>query len=163
VTLKRLLRALVPVVLFLAACGSFAADFRKTTWLMSREQIIAAEGGNVDSETDFAGQHELVFRALVNGHSGAATYLLENNQLRAASYNFRNDEDRQVYGYMKDFLTGKYGKPSLQKDEMVGWRLERTEIALAYLPNRTCYVAFWEKTYFARMNNLGPAGDKASY
>jgi hypothetical protein len=45
----------------------------------------------------------------------------------------------------------------------VGWRLERTEVALTYLPNKTCYVAFWEKTYFARMNNLGPAGDKSSY
>ena len=130
---------------------------------MTKEQIVAAEDGNVDSETEFAGQQQLVFRARVNGHSGSITYLLENNQLRAASYNFRNDENRQVYLYMKDLLTSTYGQPTLQKDEMVGWRLERTEIALTYFPNKSCYVAYWEKAYFARMNNLSPTGDKSSF
>jgi hypothetical protein len=130
---------------------------------MTREQIIASEDANVDSEMEFAGQQQLVFRAQVNGHSGSITYLLENSQLRAASYSFRNDENRQVYAYMKDLLTGKYGKPALQKNDMVGWRLERTEIALTYLPNKSCYVAFWEKAYFARINNLNPAGDKPSF
>ena len=130
---------------------------------MTREQIIAAEDANVDSEMEFAGQQQLVFRAQVKGHSGSITYLLENNQLRAASYNFRNDENRQVYSFMKDLLTSKYGQPTLQKDQMVGWRLERTEIALTYLSNKSCYVAFWEKAYFARMNNLSPAGDTPSF
>jgi hypothetical protein len=156
-------RALLSAALVLAAYGAFAADFRRTSWLMTREQIIAAEDARVDSEMQFAGQQELVFRAQVNGHSGSITYLLEDNQLRAASYNFRNDENRQVYGFMRDLLTGKYGKPAIQKDEMVGWRLERTEIALTYLPNKSCYVAFWEKAYFARINNLSPAGDKPTF
>lgn len=35
---------------------------------------------------------------------------------------------------------------------LVGWRLERSEIALTLLTKNTCYVAFWEKAYFARMN-----------
>jgi hypothetical protein len=155
--------ALLSAALFLSAYASFAADFRRTSWLMSRDQIVAAEGGGVDSETEHAGQQQLVFKALVNGHSGSITYLLEHNQLRAASYNFRNDENRQVYSYMKDFLTSRYGQPTLKKDDMVGWRLERTEIALTYFPNKSCYVAFWEKAYFARMNNLGPAGDTPSF
>jgi hypothetical protein len=130
---------------------------------MTREQILASEDGNLDSEMEFAGQQQLVFHAQVSGHSGAVTYLLENNQLRAASYNFRNDENRQAYAYMKDLLTGAYGKPSVQKGEMVGWRLERTEIALTYLPNKSCYVAFWEKAYFAKINNLNHAGDPPSF
>jgi hypothetical protein len=156
-------RAVLAAALVLVAYSVSAADFRKTSWLMTREQIIAAEEANVDSEVEFAGQQQLVFRAQVNGHSGSITYLLENNQLRAASYSFRNDENRQVYAYMKDFLTGKYGKPAIQKDEMVGWRLEKTEIALTYLSNRSCYVAFWEKAYFARINKLSPAGDTPSF
>jgi hypothetical protein len=130
---------------------------------MTRDQVIASEDANIDSEMEFAGQQQLVFRAQVNGHSGAITYLLENNQLRSASYSFRNDESRQVYTYMRDLLTARYGKPSVQKGEMVGWRLERTEIALTYLPNKSCYVAFWEKAYFAKINNLNPAGDKPSF
>ncbi len=156
-------RIFLSAAFLLAACSVFAADFRQTSWLMTREQIIVAEGANAVSETDFAGQKEMVFRAQVTGHTAAVTYTLENNQLRAASYSFRNDDDRQVYLYMKDQLTGAYGKPTVQKGELVGWRLSRTEIALTYLPNKSCYVAFWEKAYFARINNLRPAGDKPSY
>jgi hypothetical protein len=159
----RLRAALLPAVFFLAAYCSFADDFRKTSWLMTRDQIIASEDTQVDSEMEFAGQQQVVFRALVKGHSGSITYLLENNQLRAASYNFGNDERRQIYSYMKDSLTTRYGKPSIHKDEMLGWRLERTEIALTYLPNKSCYVAFWEKAYFARLNNLSPSGDRQSF
>jgi hypothetical protein len=155
--------ALLSAALLLAASSLFAADFRKTSWLMTREQVVASEDGNLDSEMEFAGQQQLVFRTAISGHSGAITYLLENNQLRSASYNFRNDDSRQVYGYMKDLLTGKYGKPSVQKGDMVGWRLERTEIALTYLPNKSCYVAFWEKAYFARINNLTTAGESPSF
>ena len=130
---------------------------------MTREQIVATEDGNLDSEMEFGGQQQLIFRARVSGRSGAVTYLLENNQLRAASYNFRNDENRQVYAYMKELLTRSYGNPSVQKGEMVGWRLERTEIALTYLPDKACYVAFWEKAYFAKINNLNIAGDPPSF
>jgi hypothetical protein len=147
----------------LAACSLFAADFRKASWLMTQDQVIASEDANIDSEMEFAGQLQLVFHTQVIGHSGAITYLLENNKLRSATCSFRNDEKRQVYAYMKDQLTGKYGDPSVQKGDMVGWRLERTEIALTYLPNKSCYVAFWEKAYFARINNLHPAGDSPSF
>jgi len=30
-------------------------------------------------------------------------------------------------------------------------------VALAYRAEKTCYVAFWEKAYFARINNLTAA------
>jgi len=157
------MRVLLAAALLLAAYGSFGADFRKASWLMTRDQVIASEDARVDSEREFAGQQQLVFRAQLNGHSGSVTYLLEDNQLRAASYNFRNDDDRQMYSYMKSFLTGAYGKPAIQKDQMVGWRLDRTEIALTYLPSKACYVAFWEKEYFARINNLDPSGEKPTF
>ena len=130
---------------------------------MTRDQVAAAENANADSETEFAGQHQMVFHSFVDGHSAAITYLLENNQLRAASYRIRNDENRQVYAFMRDFLTRTYGAPTVQKDQLVGWRPARSEIALTWLPDKTCYVAFWDKEYFARMNNLGTSGDTTSF
>jgi len=130
---------------------------------MTREQVIASEDADVDSELQFGGQLQLVFHARLDGHYGSITYILENNQLRAATYSFRNDEKRQVYSYMKDFLTNTYGKPAFQEDAIVGWRLERSEVALAYLPDKFCYAAFWEKAYFARMNNLSATGDNSSF
>jgi hypothetical protein len=163
VTSTRSRRALLSAAFLLAACSLFAADFRRASWLMTRDQVVASEDANVDSEMRFAGQVQLVFRTQMSGHSGAITYLLENNQLRSASYSFRGDEKRQVYAYMKDLLTGKYGTPSVVKGDMVGWRLERTEIALTYLPNKSCYAAFWEKAYFARINNLASSGDSPSF
>jgi hypothetical protein len=56
---------------------------------------------------------------------------------------------------MKGDLTKRNGMPSFERKELVGWRLEKTEIALTHLSDGTTYVAYWEKSYFARMNNLG--------
>jgi hypothetical protein len=142
-----------PLLFFmLCAVCAHASDFRNTSWLMSRDQIVSAEGGRASAETDTHGQKELTFKTQVDGHAGLITYVLEDNRLMTASYTFRNDSDQAVYTYMKKWLIAKYGNPSFEKGMLVGWRLERSEIALTLLAERTCYVAFWEKDYFARIN-----------
>ena len=145
------------VFLVLLAGSAFASDFRKTTWLMSKDQVQASEDGTLVTERNVAGQQEVVYRARFEGYEGSVTYVLENDKLLAATYNYQKDDTRQVYSHLKESLTRQFGAPSLQTDSLAVWRSERTEVALAYRAEKTCYVAFWEKSYFARINNLTAA------
>jgi len=147
-------RATLSIVLAFLACSSFASDFRKTSWLMSKEQVLASEDGTIITERNIAGQQEVVYRARFEGYEGSVTYILENDKLLAASYDYQKDDMRRVYSHMKESLTRAFGKPAVQTDSLVVWRSARTEIALAYRAEKTCYVAFWEKSYFARINRL---------
>ena len=152
------MRRAIPVLIFVfLACSAFASDFRKTTWLMSREQVQASEDGTLVTERNLAGQQEMIYRVRFDGYEGSVTYLLENDKLMAASYNYPKDDTRQVFSHMKESLTRQFGKPSVQTDSLAVWRSERTEIALAYRAEKTCYLAFWEKGYFARLNRLTAA------
>jgi hypothetical protein len=99
----------------------------------------------------------------VNGFPATITYLLENDKLLSASCTFKRDMDRKAFDRMKQDLIKQYGKPAFEKDNLVGWRPERTEIALAHLPDGTSYAAYWEKTYFARINNLGGSGGTTKF
>ena len=124
---------------------------------MSREQVQASEDGTLVTERNIAGQQEMIYRVRLDGYEGSVTYLLENDKLLAASYNYQKDDTRQVFGHMKESLTRQFGRPSVQTDSLAVWRSERTEVALAYRAEKTCYLAFWEKGYFARLNKLTPA------
>jgi hypothetical protein len=140
------------------AYASFALEFRNTSWLMSKEEVIASEGGRVISELNLLGQQQVVFRALVHGFPATITYILENDKLLSASYTFKKDTDLEAYDAMKQELTTQNGSPSFEKEYLVGWRLLKTEIALAHLRDGSSYVAYWEKSYFARINNLAGGG-----
>jgi hypothetical protein len=150
-------KAALAIIFVFCACSLFASDFRKTSWLMTKEQVLASEDGTIVTERNVAGQQEVVYRARFEGYEGSVTYVLENDRLLAASYNYKKDETRKVYSHMKESLTRQYGKPAVQTDSLAVWRSERTEIALAYRAEKTCYVAFWEKGYFARINKLTTA------
>ncbi len=152
--------AVISLVLALAAYGSFAADFRKTSWLMSRDEVAATENGMPTSEVAYAGQLQLTFRTQLAGGTGSITYVFESDKLFAASYSFPNDDKKQVFASLRDSLSSSYGPPSLRLDGMLGWRLDRSEIALLYLPDNSCHLAYWEKGYFARINNLATSADK---
>jgi hypothetical protein len=153
------LKRVVIVLAFLTiAYGSFALEFRKTSWLMSKEEVIASEGGRVISELSLPGQQQVVFRSLVHGFPATITYILENDRLLSASYTFKRDLDRQAFDAMKQELTSQNGSPAFEKEDLVGWRLQKTEIALAHRPDGSSYVAYWEKAYFARINNLAADG-----
>ena len=152
------MRKVIGAIVFLfLAYGSFASDFRKTSWLMSKDQVLASEDGRLVTERNIAGQQEVIYRARFEGYEGSITYVLENNKLLAASYNYQKDDTRQVFSHMKESLTRQFGAPALQTDSLAVWRSARTEVALAYRAEKTCYVAFWEKAYFARINNLTAA------
>ena len=156
-------KASIVAVLLLLSYSTFALEFRKTSWLMSKEEVIASESGRVVSELSLPGQQQIVFQTLVNGFPATITYLLENDKLLSASYTFKRDIDRAAFDAMKQDLIGTNGKPSFERDDLVGWRLERTEIALAHLKDGTSYAAYWEKTYFARINNLAGSGGTAKF
>jgi hypothetical protein len=125
---------------------------------MSKDEVIASEGGRVISELGLPGQQQIVFRSLVHGFPATITYILENDRLLSASYTFKKDTDLQAYDAMKQDLTSQNGNPAFEKENLVGWRLPKTEIALAHLRDGSSYVAYWEKAYFARINNLAAGG-----
>ncbi len=64
----------------------------------------------------------------------------------------------QLFNQFNQELLKQYGKPSFQTEKLVVWRLAKTEIALTHLPDNTCYVAYWEKAYFAKINQLAKSG-----
>ncbi len=150
--------AVVTFTLLLVGYASFALEFRNTSWLMSKEQVIASEKERVVSELNLSGQQQIVFRTIVYGFSATLTYLLENDKLLCASYNFRKDPTGKIFSRLSQELTTQYGEPVFEREDLAGWRLEKTEIALAHLPDGTCYAAYWEKTYFARLNSAAARG-----
>ncbi len=130
---------------------------------MTQEEVIASETGSVVSELSLPGQQQIVFRTVVNGFPATITYILENDRLLSASYTFKRDLDRKAFSSMKQDLASRNGKPAFEEENLVGWRLAKTEIALAYLPDGSSYVAYWEKAYFARINNLVETGGTAKF
>jgi hypothetical protein len=149
-----LTKAAAGLLLFLLAQNLAASDLRGASWLMSREQVRSVERGAPLSATDKNGSQQLVYKIFQDGKAGLLTYFFENNRLVSASYSFRNDQERALYETVRRTLAGQFGPPSLDSDSMVGWRLARTEIALTSLPDQTCYLVYWEKDYFAKINGL---------
>ena len=154
-------KALVFVALLSLAESSFALEFRNTTWLMTKDDVVKSENGLFVSELNLPGQQQVVFRSLVNGLPAIITYILEHDRLISASLSFRRDVDHAAFNAMKQDLVGRNGAPSFEKESLVGWRLDRSEIALAHLRDGTTHVSYWEKSYFARINNLTEAGSTA--
>ena len=150
-------RACAAALLVSLASSASAQEFRKTSWLMSKNQVIASEGARLVSEQDLKGnQEEIVFQSYLAGFPVTITYLLENDALLSASYTFHRDVDRAAWDAMKQDLRSRNGPPAFEQEDLVGWRLPKTEVALAHLKDATTYVAYWEKSYFARINNLPP-------
>jgi hypothetical protein len=148
-------KAFIVLALISLAAGSVCAlEFRNTTWLMTKEQVIASETGHIVSVVDVPGQQQIVVRSPVNGFPATITYTLENNKLVSASCSFRKDRDSTAFTAMRQELARRNGAPAFEKPALIGWTLDKTEIALAHLPDGTTYAAYWEKSYFARINNL---------
>jgi hypothetical protein len=143
----------------LVCLGSFALEFRKSSWMMTREEVIASEQGRIISERVMPDQRQLVYRTTVNGVPATITYTLENDKLLCGSYTFRRDLTRKAFDFMRQDLATQNGTPAFEKDDLVGWILEKTEIALAHLADGTSYAAFWEKDYFLRVNRIAGTGD----
>ena len=151
-------RAAVAAAALLLATGvAFGQEFRGTTWLMSKDQVMATENLRAVSESSQNGQQQVVYQTYVDGFQVTLTYLLENDALLSASYTFRRDVDRRAWVAMMQDLTQKHGAAAFELDNLAGWRLPRTEIALAHLKDGTTQLAYWEKSYFARINHLSEA------
>ncbi len=146
--------AFLAFTLLFAAGSAAAQEFRGTTWLMSKNQVIASESARVVSELSQKGQQQVVFKTFVDGLSATITYILENDALLSASYTFARDVDRRAWVAMMQDLTDKNGPPAFEQENLAGWRLPKTEIALAHLRDGTTYAAYWEKSYFAKINHL---------
>ena len=155
--MKRL--ALLPVFLFVSL-SALAFDFRSVSWMMSRDQVVASENGSILSEHGFGGQQELLYQTSLNGYAGSLSYTLENDRLVAAAFSCPTDNHGELFRYLKGILTTQYGPPTFQSDRLIGWRMNRTEIALAFLSGRLCHLSYWEKSYFARINNLAASASR---
>lgn len=137
----------------LAVCtAAWGLEFRGTTWLMTRDQVVASESGPIVAECAVQDQREIEYRSQLYGQSAVITYNLESDKLLSASYAFRKDLDHSAYDALRRDITSRSGPPAFEKDNLVVWRLERTEVALTHRSDGTTFVAFWEKSYFARIN-----------
>jgi hypothetical protein len=143
--------------------STFALEFRRSSWMMTRDEVIASEQGRVLAEKTLPGQQQIVFRTVLDGIPATITYTLEDDKLLSASYTFRRDTDRKAFDYMRQDLAGTNGAPSFEKKDLAGWRLDRTEIALAHLSDGTSCVVFWEKAYFRRINGNRGVGDMTQF
>jgi hypothetical protein len=141
-------------ILLLLSAAAFGLEFRKTSWMMSRTEVMAAEPGTPVSVVSQSGQCQITFQASVNGFPARITYVLENDRLLAAFCEVVKDADRRAFDAMRRELAGQRGKPSFEKPDLVGWRLDLTEIALSHLPDGRSCAAYWEKAYFASINGL---------
>ncbi len=141
-------------VFLIVCCSAFSADFRSVSWMMTRDQVVDAERGAIVSERALSGQREILYQTTLNGYAGSLSYTLEDDRLVAAAYNFPGDYRAELFGSLKETLTRLYGPPSFQSDRLVGWRMNRTEVALAFVSGRVCHLSYWEKSYFARINDL---------
>lgn len=154
--------ALVFVVSLIVVPCLAALDFRSASWLMSSEQVQAAEGGTPLSAVAKNGAETLVYRIYLGGKPGTLTYFLDANSLVAGSYTFGRDGDLSLYASMKKNLVAQFGPPAVQTGSMAAWRLPRTEVALASLPDKSCYVVYWEKDYFLKVNGLAVAESRSA-
>jgi hypothetical protein len=154
--MPRLTRAAVLVfVLSLTVVPLLAAlDFRSASWLMNSEQVQSVEGGTPLSAVAKNGAETLVYRIYLGGKPGTLTYFFDTNMLVSGSYTFSGDKDLSIYASMKRNLVAQFGPPTVQTGSMAAWRLPRTEIALTSLPDRSCYIVYWEKNYFIKVNGL---------
>jgi hypothetical protein len=100
----------------------------------------------------------VVLKTWVDGLPATVTYILENDALLSASYTFARDTDRRAWVAMMQDLAEKNGPPAFEQENLAGWRLGKTEIALAHLKDGTTQAAYWEKSYFARINHLPIGG-----
>lgn len=155
-----MMKAAAALLLLFLAQHVAASDFRNASWLMSSDQVRSAEGGDPLSATETNGSQQLVYKIFLNGQAGLLTYVFDGDRLVSASYRFRRDQDRSIYEIMKKSAVDQFGSPSVQKDTMVGWRLPRTEVALTSLPDTSCYLVYWEKNYFAKINGLASSENR---
>jgi hypothetical protein len=160
--MHELKKVFIALALLCLAYSAFALEFRKTSWLMTKAEVIASENSRVVSEQSFSNQRQVVFQALIYGYTAIITYLLEDDKLVSASYTFKKDMNSLAFEAMKKELLGKNGAASFQKGSLLGWRLANTEIALTHLADGTTQAGYWEKAYFARMNNLTATDTSAS-
>ena len=151
--------ALMAAFLFVSL-SALAFDFRSVSWMMSHDQVVASETGSILSDHGFGGQQELLYQTSLNGYAGSLSYTLERDHLVAAAFSFPTDYHGELFRYLKGTLTSQYGPPSFQSDRLIGWRMNRTEIALAFLSGRICHLSYWEKSYFARINNLSTSSSR---
>jgi hypothetical protein len=155
----RLQRTILIVAFICLTYAAFAQEFRKTSWLMTKAEVVASEGTRAVYEASFQGQQQVIYQSLVFGFAATITYLLENDKLLAASYAFKRDSGRSAWDAMKKDLTTRDGTPSFQNDHLLVWRLANTEIAVTHLPDGSTRADYWEKTYFARINSMPTAGN----
>ncbi|MDO3409893.1 hypothetical protein QWJ34_08975 [Saccharibacillus sp. CPCC 101409] len=101
--------------------------FRNTTWGMSREQIIAAEGSEPAGEQEGA----VLYKDQVSGLNVVVYYNLIDDQLVSSAYMLQEDhmnENQYISDYdrFQDSLTDRYGEPD-RDDEIWKGDLYRDE------------------------------------
>jgi len=128
--------------------GNEKYDFRKTNWGMSKEQVKATE----DKKPDIESEGMLAYEGTISGKNFVYIYFFSEDKLHTTSGSISTGEHTNKnlyigdYEELKETLTKKYGKPTLDK---VTWKNDLykndeqdwgTAISIGHL----VYVASWE-------------------
>jgi hypothetical protein len=138
----------IAAVLCLFALSASAQDFRKVTWGMSPDEVIAAETELQFSRMNGTSNTLLSTRVEVTGHSGLLNYIFEDNKLVIAQYRFDDEEDMRTYNEILNALTDKYGAPSDSGDSYSRWKLPRTYVGISF-KNDICKVDYADQRWVA--------------
>lgn len=96
------------IIALTPACSPPEPDFRKASWGMSKEQIIALEGEPIE-ETEF----DLIYNVTVEGVDARCAYVFFENKLKSALYTFDAKTNGKmnliVFSAFESVLEDKYG------------------------------------------------------
>jgi hypothetical protein len=146
----RLRRWQVAALLLLSAMSASAQDFRKVTWGMSVDDVIAAESGLEFSELDGTSKSMLSSHVEVMGRTGILTYTFENQKLVIAQYKFDDEDDMGTCKDIRSVLTRKYGAAADSGDTSARWNLPRTFISLSFKDN-LCRVDYADQGWVSEV------------
>ena len=160
-------KQLLLLVLLLAAYSLFAADFRKVSWFMSKQQVIEAEGRSDYKETGPSPlcTSSIAYIVSIDGYWGILVYDFDDQGLVLAMYMFANITDiygmidhtedgfsaylRGSYNAVCKGIRSKYGEASESTESGLVWHLARTDIKVKR-GEKDCTVYYVEKTLMNR-------------
>jgi hypothetical protein len=108
----------IAVATLATCCAGQTPDFRKTTWGMTKAQVLATEPLKPVIRDDEAGLTVVAYKSVtVAGMTGNLVYIFAEDKLVRAKYMFEEEHSNKTdhitdYETLDDTLGEKYGKPS---------------------------------------------------
>lgn len=140
------------LVLVLASVASIChGQFRNTTWGMSLDEVVAAEGAGEISHGRENGRERTImsFTRRLLGYQTAVSFhfydgdsfFFHYGELRTARYQIYSSREDDAYAEVYSALLERFGSPDHTQDSRTIWVEGRTEISLSEWPDLGWFMA----------------------